>query len=443
MNFSDLFIFALSNLWKSKLRTGLTIFAVVIGGTLISLMVSIGIGANDFVTTQFKALMPEDTLIVTTESNTGAVRYEGPAIGREPRKLTENDRGSGFGSFLNTEPFTSEDIEAIRAIPNVERVDPRYIVSASSIRLDGTDDRYEVNVEVLSDYDLGSRRLAAGGRFSESDTGKIIISDQYVSVFGFDSPEDALGATVFVEVEQVNLFGAMTGQQTSEPKEFEFEVVGVTERTLSSAEVIVPVQDGIEMARFSFNNPLLYQEVYGTVLQVKANKKSNVEQVADEIRKLGFGVQTPEDIAASIQSVFRVIQVILSLFGVIALIVASFGIANTLIMSVYERTREIGIMKAVGATNGTIRMLFTAEAALIGLLGGVFGVLIGRTLGHIANVIAQMTILKDYSTFNISSFTWWLVLLVIGLSTAVATIAGILPANRAANLDPIDALRYE
>ena len=88
-------------------------------------------------------------------------------------------------------------------------------------------------------------------------------------------------------------------------------------------------------------------------------------------------------------------------------------------------------------------MLFTVEAGLIGLLGGVLGILIGVALGNIVNIIAQMTILKDYSTFNISSFTWWLVLLVISVSTVVATLAGILPANRAANLDPIDALRYE
>lgn len=443
MNLSDLLTMALSNLWKSKLRTGLTIFAVVIGGTLISLMVSLGIGANDFVTTQFKALMPENTLMVSTNPDSGAIQFEGPAFGGQPRKITQNERGSGLGHFSNATSFTSEDVENIRTITNVEQVHPRYMVSATSIRVKGAADRYEVTVQVLPDYELATRRLSAGQRFGEDDTGKIIISDQYLSVFGFNTPEKALGATVAIEINPVNFLGTMIGRQPTGPKELEFKIVGVTEKTLSSAEVIVPVHDGIEMARFSFGNPLLYSEVWGTFLQVRVNKETSIKQVADEIRKLGFGVQTPEDIAASIQSVFRVIQVILSLFGVIALIVASFGIANTLIMSVYERTREIGIMKAVGATNGTIRMLFTAEAALIGLLGGIFGVLIGLALGNVVNLIAQMTILKDYSTFNISTFTWWLVLLVVGVSTAVATLAGILPANKAANLDPIDALRYE
>jgi putative ABC transport system permease protein len=443
MNFSDLIITAFSNLWKNKLRTGLTVFAVVIGATLISLMVSLGIGANDFVTSQFKVFMPETTLLVMVESMSEAIQNDGPIFGGQPKKITESQHSSVLGALSDSLSFTNEDITAIQSIPNVERVDASYMVSASSIRLEGSADLYEVTAQILPDYELATRRLSAGKRFEENDTGKIIISDQYLSVFGFDVPEEALGAFVIVEVSQMNPFASMTRRLPEKPREYRFEIVGVTEKNLASAEVFLSVRDGIEMAQFFFDNPLLYSEIWGTSLRVKVDKTSNIDKVAEEIRALGFAVQTPADIAASIQSVFRVIQVILSLFGIIALVVASFGIANTLIMSVYERTREIGIMKAVGATNGTIRMLFTVEAGLIGLLGGVLGILIGVALGNIVNIIAQMTILKDYSTFNISSFTWWLVLLVISVSTVVATLAGILPANRAANLDPIDALRYE
>ncbi len=127
----------------------------------------------------------------------------------------------------------------------------------------------------------------------------------------------------------------------------------------------------------------------------------------------------------------------------IALAVASLGIINTLIMAIYERTREIGVMKAVGASKGTIRWLFTVEAGSIGFWGGVVGVVIAWIAGQVINVIAHLTFLKDYKGFNISAFPLWLILAVIALSTGVALVAGLLPANRAARLDPIEALRYE
>jgi putative ABC transport system permease protein len=138
-----------------------------------------------------------------------------------------------------------------------------------------------------------------------------------------------------------------------------------------------------------------------------------------------------------------VIQAVLSIFGLIALAVASLGIINTLIMAIYERTREIGVMKAVGASKGTIRLLFTFEAGSIGFWGGLVGVVLAWIVGQIINFASHLTFLQDYKSFNISAFPLWLILLVVGLSTGIALVAGLLPANRAANLDPIEALRYE
>ena len=133
----------------------------------------------------------------------------------------------------------------------------------------------------------------------------------------------------------------------------------------------------------------------------------------------------------------------LSVFGLIALAVASLGIVNTLILAIYERTREIGVMKAVGASKGTIRLLFTVEAGSIGFWGGLIGVTVAWTTGQIINLVSHVTFLRDYRDFNISAFPLWLVLAVIALSTGIALLAGLLPANRAAGLDPIEALRYE
>ena len=161
-------------------------------------------------------------------------------------------------------------------------------------------------------------------------------------------------------------------------------------------------------------------------------------------RDLGdYSAETPEESAGSLASGFRIIQAVLSIFGLIALAVASLGIVNTLIMAIYERTREIGVMKAVGATRGTIRLLFTVEAGSIGFWGGLVGVVVAWIVGAIINLVAHLTFLRDYQGFNISAFPLWLILAVVALSTIVALVAGLLPANRAARLDPIEALRYE
>ena len=122
---------------------------------------------------------------------------------------------------------------------------------------------------------------------------------------------------------------------------------------------------------------------------------------------------------------------------------ASIGIINTLMMAIYERTREIGVMKAVGATEGTIRLLFTVEGGALGFLGGVIGVSVGFALGMLLNIIGSRTFLSDFPTLNMSVFYPGLIFGVIGLTTAISLLAGLYPASRAAGLDPVEALRYE
>ena len=112
-------------------------------------------------------------------------------------------------------------------------------------------------------------------------------------------------------------------------------------------------------------------------------------------------------------------------------------------MSIYERTREIGVMKAVGATKGTIRLLFTMEGVALGFIGGVAGVAIGYLAGKALNIIGSYTFLSDYPTFEMSVFSIDMVLLVIAVTTFISLIAAIYPANRAAKLEAVDALRYE
>jgi putative ABC transport system permease protein len=204
------------------------------------------------------------------------------------------------------------------------------------------------------------------------------------------------------------------------------------------------MQDAIDIARFYMDNPALYTtEQPGTVLMVKVSDINLINTVAEEIDKLGFSTVTPTEIKKEINTIFNIIQIGLGSFGVIALIIASIGIINTLMMSIHERTREIGVMKAVGASKGIIRLLFTIEGTALGVLGGIFGVIIGYAAGYILNIVGSQTFLKDYPTFQLSIFTVDLAFEIVAITTCISLLASLYPAHRAASLDAVEALRYE
>ena len=143
------------------------------------------------------------------------------------------------------------------------------------------------------------------------------------------------------------------------------------------------------------------------------------------------------------QSFFDAILVVFNIFGGIALVAASIGIVNTLFMSVQERTREIGLDKALGMSNGKVFLSFSAEAIMLGFWGSAFGIIVSMIVGNIANKVAVETFLKDFPTFQLTIFEPWTMISIALTIMFIAFLAGTLPARRASKKNPIDALRYE
>ncbi len=184
---------------------------------------------------------------------------------------------------------------------------------------------------------------------------------------------------------------------------------------------------------------------------VKVETADMATAVEQEITRQGFFVFSFQSILSSINVIFLIIQIVVGSIGGLALIVAAFGIANTMIMSIYERTREIGLMKAVGATNRDVMLIFLAEAGTIGLIGGIGGVIFGVVLGQIGGYVGQQFLLAQIaqtggSPEGVQSLVYtplWLPLFAIIFAALVGVLSGIYPALRAIRLDPIAALRYE
>jgi putative ABC transport system permease protein len=424
MKFNDLFSMAFYNLWRRKMRTFLTVLAVVIGALLVALMVSIGSGLQNFIVNQFGLFMANDAMIVTSSPNQGAA-------------MANSSGPHDVSVKVATKPFSTQDLQNIKAISGVTEVDYRFNVPGQYIQPVGTSLEISVSPSATPLYVESLRKLAAGDYVKDGSTGNCVISYDYLSVFGWPDAASAIG-------KQVNIHVGKTNAYNTETKDFTFTVVGVLTKTSSSAEVMISEADGIAMARYNTDVPTLYSEQQpGYVLQVRVQDKAQIDTVAQKIKDMGFSAITPAQILDQINKTFKVIQTVLAAFGIIALVVAAIGIVNTLIMAIYERTREIGVMKAVGATKGTIRALFTLEGAALGFLGGVVGVALAFIFGQALNFIAARTFLSSYPGFTISVFNIWLVLGVIALTTAIALVAGLAPANRAARLDPVESLRYE
>jgi putative ABC transport system permease protein len=436
------------DLRRRKLRTLLTVAGIGIGSFTIGIMVALGIGLHNYIVVQARSLRsPRALRVVNTQADfTGFLTNRLLSIGRPARQIKKGDRDIQK-LFGGRKPFKPEEIEKLRALKGVASVSPGIWVHADSIRLEGDPREFFVNIMVRSPID--GFDLAHGRLFDINSEDEVVLAYQYLESFGLENPEDLVGKKVFIQVPLSSVFARLGLMDPEAIKErayatYDATVVGITQKTIVSTAAFVSERLGMTMARFQRQNEKLYQgEKWGQMAIVRVQSEADIEPVKAKITEFGFFSWSLDDDFATLANIFLIIDTFLSSFGIIALGVACLGIINTLIMSIYERTREIGIMKALGATPGNIRLIFTLEAATIGLLGGILGCLASQLVGHLMNRIALETFARDWGGYEAFVFPWWLLLGTVLFSAVVAALAGLYPAGKAAKLDPIRALRYE
>jgi putative ABC transport system permease protein len=256
------------------------------------------------------------------------------------------------------------------------------------------------------------------------------------------------------------LESAMTGQLNGSlsvvPKEKTLRIVGIVESDPSAGmggfgggRLFLPLKfaESLHVAQPSDMQALLSDtETKPTyvALTVRVQKPKDVAAVEAAIKKMGFSAFSLLDATKGLRLVFTVFDLFLGLFGSLALTVASLGIINTLVMAILERRREIGVLKALGATDGDVKGLFFAEAAAMGFFGGLFGVALGWLIGQALTWGTGIYLRQqDLPSAKISYVPWWLALSAVVFATIVSLLAGLYPAARASRLNPVDALRYE
>lgn len=418
MTFGDIVGTALENLGRRKVRTVLTSTGVIVGILTIVTMVSLGVGVQTEIRAQFAALGLENLFV-------------------RPGQQAEQDFFTRYAAPQREHPITPEVIAEWERTPGVVAVTPVIDLTgvSSALELPGGSRKavYIVGPRVFTPNPFTRPAQAVAGTIALTPTsrGEMVLG-QGALPEGV-KPEEVVGKQLSIVLRSPR----------GESQSFTLKVVGVSDS--KDAEVQAPALDMAEMKSWWFNIPnYLEAQGYDTAV-VKAKDVNTATQLLGRFRDAGFQVQSLELILDAANRVFALINVMLSSIGGLALFVASLGIVNTMIMAIYERTREIGTLKAIGASRGDIRNMFMIEAGLIGALGGVVGIVGGWLLGILLNHVIAWYIAQEKLPIDATFFVtpWWLALAALGFAALVGVVAGLYPAARAARLDPLVALRYE
>lgn len=398
MKLFDLFHLSFENFKSRKSRIIFTVLGVSVGIAAILFLVSLGFGLQ-------KSLLEK----ITTEESLLTLDI----IPTETEIIS----------------LTPAILEEISRIPEVEKVSPQAIFPAQ-ITFNEITSETTLNLTNYDWFNLSGTLPTLGRSFTEKDIQKIVINSPIAELFNL-KPEQVLGkklkfAIFFQEDEE-------SPEMAVFETEKEFEVVGVLEEVAASPQIYLKRSDLKEFSIKEFQ-----------FAKVKVKTSEELETVREKLISMGFLVSALSDTIEQADKIFRIIQIVLGIFGIIALIVSAIGLINTMTITLLERTNEIGIMRAIGASPRDIKWLFLGESTITGFLGGVGGVGIGIGAGQLFNwIINILAGALGGQTINLFYYPFWFVLFIILLSTLVGFIAGIWPAHRAAKLNPLKALRYK
>jgi putative ABC transport system permease protein len=494
MNFTDIIALAWRNLRQAKLRTALTVTGVIIGVAALITMVSFGLGLQQNILARTFARLDVFTSITVFGASADALLTMS-----EQRGMTEEPQPERKQRVLD-----DQAIEELSRLSGVKYATPT-VTFQSYVRFDNRTRRLIISGAPVSiEQNPRFRKFLAGRSFSGSEAREIIASEEFFDAMnrragdrrpgvgprGNTGPflaipkksdeergaelQKHLGREITLltlresDAPSEMIFGIplpdqpqpdASASEDDEPDEkFErhvFQLVGViprdqqlSPRMMTNTSLYIPLA---QARRFRESNRAPVERMGAALVgdagypsaEVRVSDPTQVRKVQDQIEKLGFRSFSLNNQIDEIRRVFLIINGGLALIGGIALLVASFGIANTMIMSILERTREIGIMKAIGGSDGEIMRIFFIEASLIGLMGGVCGVIAGWAIDRTANWAVNKWMVRQTDYIEFFSIPWYLWGGAIIFAMVVSLVAAIYPALRAARVDPIRALRHD
>jgi putative ABC transport system permease protein len=421
MKFVDLLASANRNLTRSKLRTLLTILAIFVGGFTLTLTTALNTGASEYLQRQLGNVSVPGIFEVLPKTNLNPLGTD------ELKEYNPDKKQVSIQSILSAS-MTQDDVDKVKKIEGVESVTPYYLLAPEYITRDGGK-KYQVTQ--LSQHFGLKLDLASGRLPTESDNNTVVLPEGYLKPLELTA-ENAVGTEVRIAYR--DLFGKVA--------EKNLKVIGVMRKSfITAGQVFIDVNSAESIA--------MAQGQGARFLAIFAKFKDVNDQTDESVLKQRLqasGTYTAISLKERIGTVITVVTAIttgLSVVGIIALLAASFGIINTLLMSVYERTKEVGLMKALGMNRAKVFGLFAIEAVLVGFWGSLVAVGAAWVASIFVNNLASATFLKDFEGFTLLVVNPVGALFVMTLIMLIAFMAGTLPAVKASRLDPIEALRSE
>jgi len=461
---------AMSNLWRTKLRSVLTILGVVIGIGALSSMISFGVGMQKNLTDAFEKNDLFTSLNVTA------------------KEISIEEISSGNLDNIDEKlqkPATRLNdslVAMIREIPGVVVAFPE-IRFPVKIKYRGKETNLNLSAIPVGMKDFYPFSEIEHGSFFASDSSfQLLIRENTLKDLGFklkDDPKDTTvssGKLILLHPDSIinsnieviskdvdvrgilaNPFKLLMGERSLPFKDtvVPFILTGIIPERENfgfdrfGGRVYVPLETSKKIPSLGFNDvwDLLgdklpgdnYGSIYVRVIDMKM-----IKTVIDTLKQNGLNVFAFSEELKEIKRVFIIMDSLLGAIGLIALVVAALGIINTMLMSILERTREIGIMKSIGGSEAEIKIIFFVEAASIGFIGAIFGLGLGWLVTRIANAVMNSQLKpQDLPGVDLFSFPLWLILGAIAFSILISLVAGLYPAVRAARIDPVKALRHD
>ena len=477
MSFYDLMSMSLGNLWRRKLRTILTVLGVLIGTTSIVAMLSLAFGMKQQMMEQYESM--------------GSVTQ----INVSPGGGMDSD-SSGSQTDTST-MLTESNMEMFQGMEHVKSVSPQLTFDGTmkSGRYSGYANMIGVDQSMLDSQELDKGEVPKAGN---SGTLQVLGGNQLLTGFGYVQGDEYVDyystgelppIDLMTQIHQLQVYNDATESETvdqtastdastedssgdgdsdsagddaaAQPAEdnsmlnFRIKITGIMAGGLEeynnySQSLLVNLDDLKSYLTKNFgkgkipgqpkpNGKPLNEWVYTTIV-VEVDQADNVEDVMKSIQDMGFSANSNKELIDSAQKSLQIVELVLGGIGMVAFLVAAIGIANTMMMSTYERTKEIGVMKVLGCDMRDIQKLFLAEAGFIGLIGGIVGLLLSCGVSSLINPFSAGL---EGIGGNISVIPWWLALAAVAFSTLMGMVAGYFPARRAMKLSPLAAIHTE
>ena len=417
----------------AKKRTILTSLAIAVGATTVAVAIAAAKGGNAYVESLANKIGDQRALTVIR-----AVKARDPYAPNKISTTREDFEKTQAEESIKSRIISKEDLNKISKVKGVRKASPAIPVSAETVRIENGE-KYAVGVATKNDeqeMELSAGKLDKNNRI---DAGKIVAPKAYVEVLGGKKPEDIIGKKVILE------FKDSKGQIFEKTFEIQAVDAGKTETTFNyQGNFWIENSDGLAIAtKQNEGDPQFYS------LSVTTDRSRTVDEIKKDILALNGGsyydVSTFADEKAIVQAGINAISAGLAGFGFLTLLAAVFGIINTQYISVLERTSQIGLMKSLGMRKSDVSKLFRYEAALIGLIGGIIGIVIAYGITFLNPVIKNALKLQNTAGVdtNLLQPNWLAWILLVIVLMVISIISGYLPARKAAKMNPIEALRTE